>query len=247
MDASATKPIRVVVVDDTEGGREGVRALLHRAPDIAVVHVLSFEAALGAGAELWTGCDVALVDGGDEEADDQMPGPTVAALVKLVSPNTKVAIVTEHYRNDGMRLRARHAKADGMQPRQKVTRSSDRLCSFVREIYDQPPNLPDVDWFKLLEVGISDRTPVNDVVQRVGAVLSARGLEFEDLWEAGTGDALERKGLTRDQRNKLKALLVDRLDGVAVVGARNLRADEEEHNMAQIRKVIALLTRLQTR
>jgi NarL family two-component system response regulator LiaR len=90
-----TEPITVIVVDDHQVVRQGVRAFLESQPDIAVVaEAESGEAAAQLAAEYAP--DVVLMD----LLMPGMDGVTATQQVKLVSPRTQVIVLTSYHQDE---------------------------------------------------------------------------------------------------------------------------------------------------
>ena len=106
--------LRVAIVDDDRWIRTG-RSTALAAAGVEVVAAFGHAAAIDAGADVWEGTDVALVDAWDQHAEfDHFPGVAVVeAIRRRRSPEqTRVVIVTGHVFNRMLRTRMLRAGAD---------------------------------------------------------------------------------------------------------------------------------------
>lgn len=161
------RPCRVVVVDDDDVNRSGLRVVLEASPHITVVATLTHREALSEET-LWRDIDVVIIDPADHRRDgDQFPGVAVVRGIRAIrAPGELIIIViTGHYFDDALRRRMREARADYFYHRADAA-DAGKLHEIVLGADRTRGNLPaPTDPEALIKLGVTDSSRVNRAVK----------------------------------------------------------------------------------
>jgi DNA-binding NarL/FixJ family response regulator len=228
---------RVVVVDNDPVMRAGTYAVLAGSRQLQLVAAVDHDTALSWSAE-WDGVDVAVVDASDQRREvDQFPGVDVVRSIRNASTHLLVIVLTGQYLHPGLRRRMWEAGADFFYPRDEGMTEEELVSAVVCPEQHRRLTAPQIRMHD--ELGVTDRTRVNELVERLSAPEIRSALSFERRKKA------DPHGERSRWWQKVRRTATGPTGLTPVKASGEIAHDLDSPSVVQLRKFLAAMTRVQ--